>query len=80
MPTYQYKCRECEEVLEVQQSFDDDPLETADGCSKAADSQHSLKKVFGSVGIAFRGSGFYANDTRGGSSGGGSSSSDSKSA
>ena len=58
MPTYEYACKECGEHLEVVQSFKDDPLTTCPSCGGA------LRKVFGSIGIAFRGSGFYKTDSR----------------
>lgn len=69
MPTYQYRCRECGEDLEVQQSFSDDPLTECPSC------QGPLRKVFSAVGISFKGSGFYKNDSRSGSSSSSSSSS-----
>jgi putative FmdB family regulatory protein len=65
MPTYEYRCKECGEHLEVVQSFTDDPLTECPACSGP------LRKVFGSVGISFKGSGFYKTDSRGGSKGGG---------
>jgi putative FmdB family regulatory protein len=71
VPTYEYACRECEERLEVVQKFTDDALTTCPSCGGP------LRKVFGSVGIAFKGSGFYKTDSRG-SSGKSSSSGDSK--
>jgi putative FmdB family regulatory protein len=52
MPTYEYRCRECGELLEVVQSFSDDPLTECPRCSGP------LRKVFNSVGISFKGSGF----------------------
>jgi putative FmdB family regulatory protein len=58
MPTYEYRCRECGELLEVVQSFSDDPLTECPRCSGP------LRKVFNSVGISFKGSGFYKNDSR----------------
>ena len=61
MPTYEYRCRECGEHLEVVQSFSDDPLTECPACSGP------LRKVFNSVGIAFKGTGFYKNDSRSGS-------------
>lgn len=73
MPTYQYRCRDCGEDLEVQQSFSDDALTTCPTC------QGSLRKVFSAVGISFKGSGFYKNDARGSSSSSSSSSSGSSS-
>lgn len=62
MPTYQYRCRDCGEDLEVVQSFTDDALTTCPAC------EGSLKKVFSAVGISFKGSGFYKTDSRGTSS------------
>jgi putative FmdB family regulatory protein len=62
MPTYQYRCRDCGEDLEVVQSFTDDALTTCPAC------QGSLKKVFSAVGISFKGSGFYKTDSRGSTS------------
>jgi putative FmdB family regulatory protein len=62
MPTYEYRCKDCGHDLEAQQAFTDDPLTECPSCGGA------LKKKFGSVGISFKGSGFYKNDSRGGSS------------
>ena len=61
MPTYQYACTACDERLEVVQKFTDDPLTTCDVCGG------SLRKVYSPVGIVFKGSGFYRNDSRNGS-------------
>ena len=58
MPTYEYVCRNCGKHLEVVQSFHDDALTVCPSCDG------DLKKVFGSVGIVFKGSGFYKNDSR----------------
>lgn len=58
MPTYEYRCKDCGEHLEVVQSFRDDPLTECPRCSG------SLKKVFQPIGIAFKGRGFYRNDSR----------------
>lgn len=63
MPTYEYRCRECGHELEVVQSFTDDALTTCPACGA-----ESLRKVFGAVGISFKGSGFYKTDSRGSSS------------
>ena len=62
MPTYQYRCTECSDELEVVQKFSDDPLTVCPAC------QGSLRKVFSPVGIVFKGSGFYRTDSRKGSS------------
>lgn len=58
MPTYEYRCRDCAEHLEVVQSFRDDPLTTCGICGG------DLRKVFSASGIIFKGSGYYVNDTR----------------
>ncbi|WP_208026881.1 FmdB family zinc ribbon protein [Rhabdothermincola sediminis] len=71
MPTYEYRCRDCGHELEVVQAFSDDPLTQCPAC------EGSLRKVFGNVGISFKGSGFYKTDSR--SSNGTSSSSSSES-
>ncbi|MES9503532.1 FmdB family zinc ribbon protein [Streptomyces koyangensis] len=62
MPTYQYQCTECGEGLEAVQKFTDDALTVCPSC------EGRLKKVFSAVGIVFKGSGFYRNDSRGASS------------
>jgi putative FmdB family regulatory protein len=74
MPTYQYVCGACDAPLEVVQSFSDDALTTCPECKAEA-----LKKVYGSVGVVFKGSGFYRNDSRGTTSSVTPSSSDSAS-
>lgn len=58
MPTYEYRCKDCGEHLEVVQSFKDAALSECPACAG------SLRKVFGSIGIAFKGSGFYKTDSR----------------
>ena len=58
MPTYQYACTECGEPLEAVQKFTDDPLTVCPACGG------KLRKVFSPVGIVFKGSGFYRNDSR----------------
>lgn len=58
MPTYQYRCQACHNDLEAFQKFTDDPLTICPECGG------SLRKVFNAVGIVFKGSGFYATDSR----------------
>jgi len=58
LPTYEYACKECGEHLDVVQRFTDDALTTCPSCAG------SLRKVFGTIGISFKGSGFYKNDSR----------------
>jgi putative FmdB family regulatory protein len=72
MPLYEYRCRNCNHQFEIQQSFSDDALTVCPEC------EGDLRKVFAPVGIAFKGSGFYKNDSRGSTSST-SSSSDSSS-
>ncbi|MDA8262298.1 MAG: FmdB family transcriptional regulator [Actinomycetota bacterium] len=62
MPKYEYVCKSCQHNFEVVQSFADDPLTVCDQCGG------ELRKVFGSIGITFKGSGFYRNDSRSSSS------------
>ncbi len=64
MPTYQYACTACDERLEVVQKFTDDPLTECAVCGGR------LRKVFSPVGIVFKGSGFYRNDSRKGAAAG----------
>jgi putative FmdB family regulatory protein len=88
MPTYEYECTVCGQHIEVFQRFSEDPLTTCGVCGGR------LRKVFHPAGIVFKGSGFYATDSRakapsgaastkdsdgGSSSSGASSSSDSSS-
>ncbi|HWC32702.1 MAG TPA: FmdB family zinc ribbon protein [Actinomycetota bacterium] len=65
MPTYEYACNACGAHVEVVQRFDDEPLRTCTRCGGA------LRKVFHPAGIVFRGSGFYATDSRTAPKGGG---------
>jgi len=58
VPTYQYACTECGHDVEVVQSFTDAALTECPRCSGR------LRKVFNSVGIVFKGSGFYRTDSR----------------
>lgn len=58
MPTYEYACKSCGHRLEVAQKFTDDPL------TECPDCEGPLRKVFGNVGITFKGSGFYKTDSR----------------
>jgi putative FmdB family regulatory protein len=59
MPTYEYRCTACEAPLEVVQSFDEPALTECPTCGGR------LRKVFGNVGVVFKGSGFYRTDSRG---------------
>ena len=63
MPTYQYACTACGHRFEAVQSFSDSSLTDCPECAGR------LRKVFSSVGIVFKGSGFYRTDSRTGGSG-----------
>ena len=63
MPTYQYACTACDHRFEAVQSFTDSSLTECPACSG------NLRKVFSSVGIVFKGSGFYRTDSRSGGGG-----------
>lgn len=56
MPTYEYACRDCDERLEVVQSFTDDRLTECPNCGG------ELRKVFSAAPIVFKGSGWHITD------------------
>lgn len=58
MPTYQYKCKECDHEFEVRQRMSEEPLTECPVCGG------EVRRVVGSVGIVFKGSGFYVTDNR----------------
>ncbi len=58
MPTYQYTCTDCGAPLEAVQSFSDDALTVCPTCDGR------LRKIYSAVGVVFKGSGFYKNDSR----------------
>lgn len=62
MPTYAYACKDCGHNFDVQQSFSDSSLTVCPECGG------NLRKKFNSVGISFKGSGFYSTDSRSASS------------
>jgi putative FmdB family regulatory protein len=64
VPVYQYACTECGEQLEVRQSFTDAALTECPAC------EGRLRKVLNAVGVVFKGSGFYRNDSRASTNGG----------
>ena len=61
MPTYTYRCTNCNYQFDTRQRMADDPLTDCPECETAV----SLRKVLNSVGIVFKGSGFYVTDSRG---------------
>jgi putative FmdB family regulatory protein len=81
MPTYSYRCTECENAFDIHQAFTDDALTVCEVCGGR------LRKLFNTIGVTFNGSGFYRTDSRSGdgstagaSKGGEGSGSSSKSA
>ena len=58
MPIYEYACTACGERTEARQSFTDPPLEECPQCGG------KLRKLYSPVGIVFKGSGFYATDSK----------------
>ena len=70
MPTYQYVCTnpDGKHDFELVQSFTDEPASECPTCGS------SVRKVYGSVGVVFKGSGFYRTDSRASSAKGASNS------
>jgi putative FmdB family regulatory protein len=58
MPTYEYACTECGNRVEVFRRLDEEPMTVCERCGG------TLRKVFHPAGIVFKGSGFYATDSR----------------
>ncbi|HET6242861.1 MAG TPA: FmdB family zinc ribbon protein [Arthrobacter sp.] len=58
MPTYAYACKDCSHAFEIVQSFTDNSLTSCPECDG------TLRKKFNSVGVVFKGSGFYRTDSR----------------
>ena len=60
VPTYQYACTspDGKHEFEVVQSFTDAPVSECPQCGAP------VRKVYGSVGVVFKGSGFYRTDSR----------------
>ena len=58
MPTYSYACTECDNKFDLVQAFSDDSLTECPQC------EGRLRKLFGKVGVVFKGSGFYRTDSR----------------
>ena len=57
MPTYEYRCKDCDHEFEVFQSIKDDPVDTCPACGGEA-----KKRPSGGAGLIFKGSGFYITD------------------
>ena len=72
MPTYEYRCSECGNQFEISQRIDEEPMTVCERCGGR------LRKVFHPAGIVFKGSGFYATDSRAKSKSGSNESADKK--
>ena len=62
MPVYAYACKDCGHAFDIRQSFSEDALTVCPECGG------DLRKKFNTVGVVFKGSGFYRNDSRSGGS------------
>jgi putative FmdB family regulatory protein len=62
MPIYQYRCKACEYEFEIRQRMADDPLTHCPVC------QGEIRRIVNSVGVVFKGKGFYVTDNRSGGS------------
>jgi putative FmdB family regulatory protein len=58
VPTYSYRCTECDNAFDVQQALSEDSLTVCPTCGG------KLRKLFSMVGVTFNGSGFYRTDSR----------------
>ena len=70
MPTYVYRCDDCGHQFELFQRMSDDPVDTCPQCGS------KVRRVIHPVGVVFKGSGWYINDSRAKNSANGSSSDD----
>ena len=57
MPTYEYKCKDCDTTFEVVHGINDS-VESCGSCGG------KVRKVFHPIGVIFKGSGFYATDSK----------------
>jgi putative FmdB family regulatory protein len=60
VPVYEYRCKECGYEFDKHQSFAEARLTDCPSC----EAKGALRKVFGNVGVTFKGSGFYRTDSR----------------
>ncbi|WP_426118746.1 FmdB family zinc ribbon protein [Kocuria sp. LHG3120] len=74
MPVYAYACKDCGHAFDIRQSFSEDALTVCPECDGG------LRKKFNTVGVVFKGSGFYRNDSRSGGADAGASTSSASSA
>lgn len=62
MPLYTYRCNDCDHLFEARQRMSDDPLSDCPAC------EGEVRRVINSVGVVFKGNGFYITDSRNGRS------------
>lgn len=62
MPTYSYRCENCDHQFDLHQRFDDPDPNTCLICGHV----NSLHRVYKPVGVVFKGSGFYSTDHKSG--------------
>ena len=62
MPIYTYRCNQCTHQFDIRQRMSEDPLSVCPNC------EGEIRRVVTSVGVVFKGSGFYVTDNRNGSS------------
>ena len=60
MPVYAYAGKDCGHAFDIRQSFSENALTVCPECDGG------LRKKFNTVGVVFKGSGFYRNDSRSG--------------
>ena len=58
MPLYTYRCNQCDHEFQIRQRMVDDPLTDCPVCGGG------VRRVVSSVGVVFKGSGFYVTDNR----------------
>ncbi len=59
MPTYAYGCESCGHSFDAFQSMSDEPIKVCPACG------NSVRRIInGGIGVVFKGSGFYVNDSR----------------
>src|SRR5579862_7873432 len=58
LPTYGYQCTQCSHEFSVFQNMKDDPVRVCPECAG------SVKRLLYPVGVVFKGSGWYVNDSR----------------
>lgn len=74
MPVYAYVCKNCQHAFDIRQTFTDDALTECPECH-----HDSLRKKFNTVGVSFKGSGFYSTDSKSSGTSSSTSASDSSS-